>query len=228
MAKLEKQSASPPPGQIKHDEHHIGTLQDSSFMANGPGTADDELYFGDGNHPTNFNISTDSKTGIELGLKIHYRTGDDITASSVDSDGTAHYIVPDGKQVVDPAHNVSADAPNRAAWSFDYSVNSGDHNLDEFDYRIIIKSGDGEVGTYDRVRLDATHTIWVDTAHDSGFGDDDGGNAHLAQNSVNLGFNSFALFGTDRFDAGETYDITLQAFDHGKIVAQVHDALVLA
>jgi hypothetical protein len=27
--------------------------------------------------------------------------------------------------------------------------------------------------------------------------------------------------------AGETYDITLQAFDHGKIVAQVHDAVVL-
>ena len=37
-----------------------------------------------------------------------------------------------------------------------------------------------------------------------------------------------AIFGTDALDAGETYDITLQAFDHGKIVAQVHDYLVVA
>jgi len=34
-----------------------------------------------------------------------------------------------------------------------------------------------------------------------------------------------AIFGTDALDHGETYDIVLQAFDHGKIVAQVHDAL---
>jgi hypothetical protein len=37
-----------------------------------------------------------------------------------------------------------------------------------------------------------------------------------------------AIFGPDTMSAGETYDIVLQAFDHGKIVAQVHDALVLA
>src|SRR4029079_2679816 len=89
MGKLEKQSASPPPGQIKHDDHSIGTLDASSFNPHGPGTADDEMFFGDGNRPTNYNISVDSKTHIELGLKIHYRTGDDIIPTSVDSDGTA-------------------------------------------------------------------------------------------------------------------------------------------
>jgi hypothetical protein len=92
MAKLEKQSVTPPPGQIKHDEHKIGTLDQSSYDTKGtPSAADDEMYFGDGNLPTNYNISVDDKTHIELGLKIHYRQGNDITPTSVDADGTAHY-----------------------------------------------------------------------------------------------------------------------------------------
>jgi hypothetical protein len=37
-----------------------------------------------------------------------------------------------------------------------------------------------------------------------------------------------AAFGPDALSAGETFDITLQAFDHGKIIAQVHDHLILA
>jgi hypothetical protein len=78
MAKLEKSSVNPPPGQIKHDEHTIGTLDASSYDTHGtPSTADDEMYFGDGNRPTNYNISVDDKTHIELGLKIHDRQGPD-------------------------------------------------------------------------------------------------------------------------------------------------------
>lgn len=115
MGKLEKQSASPPPGQIRHDDHHIGTLDASSFDTNG------EMFFGDGNLPTNYNISVDAKTHIELGLKLHYRSGNDIVQTSVDPDGTAHYEVPHGTQVVDPAHGVSSANPNRAAWNFDFS-----------------------------------------------------------------------------------------------------------
>jgi hypothetical protein len=232
MANLPKQSASPPPGQIKHDDHTIGTLDVSSYDTHGTAsTTDDEMYWGDGNKPTNYNISTDSKTGIELGLKIHYRLGDDITPTSVDSDGTAHYSVPAGTQVVDPAHHVPSAAPNKAAWNFDFSVNSGpDHTLDDFDFRITIKSGDaGEVGTFDLQHLGPGNTPWLNAAHTGGFDDEDGANTHLSQNSVNLGFNFLtSIFGADAFNTGETYDITLQAFDHGKIVAQVHDALILA
>src|SRR6476469_9765550 len=87
MGKLEKQSASPPPGQIRHDDHSISTLNVSSYDTHGtPTTAADEIFFGDGNRPTNYNISVDSKTHIELGLKIHYRQGDDILPVSVQSD----------------------------------------------------------------------------------------------------------------------------------------------
>jgi hypothetical protein len=232
MAKLNKQSEKAPPGQLKHDAHNIGTLDSSSYDTKGTATtADDEMYFGDGNKPTNYNITVDEKTNIELGLKIHYRTGDDITPTSVDSDGTANYVVPDGTQVVDPAHNVSTAAPNRAAWNFDFSVNTGldgsTQTLDDFDFRIIITSGDGEVGIFDMNHLSPGVTPWGTPA--GSFGDEDGTDPQLSQNSVNLGFNFFAsIFGADRLDAGETYDITLQAFDHGKIVAQVQDHVLLA
>jgi hypothetical protein len=225
MAKLEKQSTSPPPGQIKHDDHSFGVLDPSSYNDHGtPTTADDTLFFGSGNRPTNFNISTDSKTGIELGLKIHEFKGADVIPTSFDSDGTAHYTVQHGL-----SSQTGFGGSERGFWNFDYSVNTGpNQTLDNFDFRIIIKSGDvGEVGTFDRVHT-PTGTAWVDVAHNAAFGDDDAGNAHLAQNSVNLDFASLrALFGADTFDAHETYDITLQAFDHGKIVAQVHDVLVL-
>jgi hypothetical protein len=232
MAKLEKQSAKAPPGQIKHDAHSIGTLDSSSYDTKGtPTTSDDEMYFGDGNKPTNYNISVDDKTNIELGLKIHYRQGNDITPTSVSGDGNANYTVPDGAQVVDPANGVSSANPARAAWNFDFSVNTGldgsTNTLDDFDFRIIIKSGDGEVGVFDLNHLAPGNTPWG--APGAGFSDEDGTNPQLSQNSVNLGFAFFAsIFGADRLDAGETYDITLQAFDHGKIVAQVQDHVVLA
>jgi hypothetical protein len=231
VAKLEQKSANPPPGQIKHDAHSIGTLDQSSYDTKGtPGAGDDEMYFGDGNLPTNYNISVDSRTDIELGLKIHYRQGDDITPVSVDADGTAHYVVPSGTQVVDPAHHVSSANPNRAAWNFDFSVNTGlngsTHTLDAFDFRIIITSGDGEKGVFDLQHLGPGFTPWGTPS--GGFADEDGTNPQLSQNSVNLGFNFLkTIFGADALDAGESYDITLQAFDHGKIVAQVHDSVLL-
>jgi hypothetical protein len=240
MAKLEKQSAKAPPGQIKHDDHSIGTLDASSYQ--GPtDPAPGEMWFnynppppGSGNLPTNYNISVDDKTHIELGLKIHDRQGPDYTAAAIDSDGTAHYNVAAGYQ----AGRAPSDTPLNAndvslKWNFDFSVNTGlggsTKTLDEFDFRIIIKSGDaGEQAVFDLQHLGAGNTPWLNSTHTGGFGDEDGPSAQLSQNSVNLGFTFLSsVFGADVANAGETYDITLQAFDHGKIVAQVHDVLVL-
>jgi hypothetical protein len=101
-------------------------------------------------------------------------------------------------------------------------------NLDDFDFRIIIESGDGEQGVFDLQHLGPGDTPWANSPPTGGFGDEDGSNPQLSQNSVNLGFGFMqAIFGTDALDAGETYDITLQAFDHGKIVVQVHDHILL-
>jgi hypothetical protein len=134
--------------------------------------------------------------------------------------------------VIDPAHGVSSANANRAAWNFDFSVNTGldgsTRTLDGFDFRITITSGDGEQGVFDLQHLGAGNTPWLNSTNTGGFADEDGSNPQLSQNSVNLGFSFFsAIFGTDALNAGETYDITLQAFDHGHVVAQVHDVVLL-
>jgi hypothetical protein len=233
-AKQEKQSVSPPPGLVKHDVYSVFDLDTSSYDTKGtPSTADDEMFFGDGNKPTNYNIAVDTKAHVELGLKIHYRQGADILSTSKDADGTAHYLVPAGTQVADPAHDVGSANPNRAAWNFDFSVNTGldgsTKTLDNFNFRIIITSGDGEQGVFDLQHLGAGNTPWLNSPATGGFADEDGSNPQLSQNSVNFGFNFLkAIFGTDALDAGQTYDIKLQAFDdHGKIITQVHDVLAL-
>lgn len=226
MGKLEKQSASPPPGQIKHDDHSIGTLDSSSADSNG------NVFFGSGNTAEHYNISVDSKTHIELGLKLHVRQGDDILPTSVDADGTAHYQAPAGEQPGNPQH--------RAAWNFDFSVNTGldgsTKTLDDFNFRIIIADDDGNSQAFDLQHVAPGNTPWLNVTTGSGatlggFADEDG-TAHLqlSQNSVNMNFGFLAAaFGPDNMTAGEQYDITLQAFNpgNGNIVAQVHDHILL-
>jgi hypothetical protein len=127
------------------------------------------MFFGDGNKPTNYNISVDDRTEIELGLKIHYRQGNDITPVSVSADGSANYNVPAGAQVVDPAHGVGSANLNRAAWNFDFSVNTGldgsTKTLDNFDFRIVITSGDGETGVFDLRHLGPGNTPWSNASN---------------------------------------------------------------
>ena len=115
--------------------------------------------------------------------------------------------------------------------AYDFSVNTGldgsAKTLEDFDCPIIITSGDGEKGVFDLKHIGTGNTPWANEAG-QGFSDEDGGNPQLSQNSVNFGFQFLKdIFGADALDAGETYDVKLQAFDHGKIVAQVHDAILL-
>ena len=177
-------------------------MVDIDWLPSNSDPGNDEMFFGDGNLPTNYNISVDDKTDIELGVKIHYRQGDDITPTAVDADGTAHYEVPAGTQVTDPDHNVPSDNPTRAAWNFDFSVNTGldgsTKTLDDFDFRIIVASGDGEHGVFDLQHVASGDTPWSNSSGTGGFGDEDGSNPQLSQNSVNLGFGFMqAIFGTD-------------------------------
>src|SRR5437763_10026607 len=85
-----------------------------------------QMYFGSGNSPNNYHIDQNNTLGFQLDLKEHYRTGDDIAHDSYDSNtGTAHFTVPDGTQVVDPGHGVGSANANRAAWNFDFVVDTG-------------------------------------------------------------------------------------------------------
>src|SRR4029078_5146119 len=82
-----------------------------------------EMYFGNGNSPNGHHTEDNNTLGFQLALKEHYRTGDDIAhTGSPDSDGTAHFTVPAGTQVVDPAHDGCSANAGRAAWDIEFRV----------------------------------------------------------------------------------------------------------
>jgi hypothetical protein len=219
-------------------DHHDDKLKakdfDTSFGSLDPSSTDDgagptgNLTVGTGIPATNFNIFVNHDEDIELGLKLHERFGTqaDIIPTSIDPDGTAHYQVAAGHQ--------GSGSGERAMWNFDFSVNTGiegsTDTLDHFDFRIIIASSDGERGVFNLEHVAPGVTPWLNGSG-QGFADDDGfgpgnhpgGSPQISQNSVNLGFGFLqAIFGSDYDDAGEHYDIELQAFDGLRLVGNVH------
>jgi len=197
-----------------------------------------EMWFGDGNLPTNYHLEQNNTLGIELGLKEHYRTGDDIVHDSGTADGTANFTVPAGTQVADPAHDVSTANPDRAAWNFDFVVDTGLNgattNLSDFTFKIQITQNGTNTHVFD---LDPTTHVWVDEANPTvGFGGDDFSHpasanvqSHVAENSVNLAFltGDFGPLATSTA-AGTTYDIQLEAFKGVQLAGLVHDHIVMA
>jgi len=197
-----------------------------------------QMYYGNGNTTTNFHINENDTLGFQLDLKEKYRTGDDIAPiGTTDPDGTAHFTAPHGTQVVDAPHGVSAANANRAAWSFDFAVDTGvngsTRTLTDFDFKIVITQNGTNTHTFDL--NPATH-VWVDEANPAvGFGGDDFNHpasatvqSQVAENSVNLGFltDAFGPLSTSTA-AGTTYDIKLEAFQHTHLVGMVHDAILM-
>ena len=218
---------------IEVTEQGFRTLDTSSLDGSG------NIFVGTGNTGNNYNVSTNHAAGLELGLKIHYRAGNDIQPLSRDADGTAHYLVPLGLQAIDPAHNVNAASANRVAWSFDYSVDTdatetSGKTLADYNFTITISDGEGNTQIYDLQHLSATNTPWVlrGGPGSSNFGDEETGagatSPTLSQNSVNIGFAFLqAAFGNNL--AGKHFDIQLTATDAvtGALAASVHDQLVV-
>ena len=143
--------------------------------------------------------------------------------------------MPAGFQVVDLAHDVHSAAGNRAAWSFDFSVDTeangvSGKSLDNYNFSITISDTDGHSQVYQLQHLGPGNTPWALVGGAGGFADEDGSDIHLSQNSVNIGFN-FLLnaFGPDALSEGKHYNIQLSATDAvtGALVGSVQDALTL-
>lgn len=73
---------------------------------------DESMYYGSGNPNDDWNVVRHEGAGVELGLKIKHRGGDEYAEGAIDGDGTAHYTVLTGTQAGNPA---------RAEWNFDYA-----------------------------------------------------------------------------------------------------------
>jgi hypothetical protein len=222
--------------KARDSDYSFGNL-DQSSTDDGAGPSNEVFWGNGGNSAANYNIFVNHKYDIELGLKVHNRGGPDIPPTSTDADGTVNYVAPAG--------HTGSGASERALWNFDFSVNTGiegsDDTLDHFDFRIIITSGDGERAVLNLTHLAPGVTPWQLAGAPAGTGiaDQDGpmpgpgevsgGSDQISQNSVNLGFGFLqAVFGSDYNDAGEHYDIELQAFHHHTLIGSVSSSIDIA
>jgi hypothetical protein len=216
----------------RHDDRlRVDEDDYTTFGSLDPSSTEDGTYLwvGTGNSATNFNTFVNHEENLELGLKIKYRGGEDILPTTTENDGSENYEVPAG---------LAEGSDWAAKWSFDFSVNTGingsDETLDEFDFRIVVTSGDeGERAVFNLDHVSPGVTPWVHR-DGGGFADEDGygtgqvlgGSPQISQNSVNLGFNFMQeIFGDDYADAGEQYNIQLQAFDGHKLVGIVENTV---
>jgi hypothetical protein len=207
--------------------HRFGIVDANAVDPSHPG----QMYFGAGNLATGYNIADNANEHVEVALKIHARGGPD-QAPNFDSHGNPTYAEAAGLQITTPGNE-------RANWNFDFSADTalggGNHNLNQFDFKITI-SNSTHTETFDLAK-DGSH-VWISEQNPSHrFGGDDFNHpaspaviASQAENSVNLAFHAFDDFGplATRLAAGQHYEVTLTAFEHHEKVAAVHDFIVLA
>jgi len=202
--------------------HRFGTVDANAIDPAHPG----QMYFGNGNLATGYNIADNAKEHVEVALKVHPRGGVGDQTPTFDHHGDPIYTEAAGLQT-----------PTRANWNFDFSADTafggGHHTLSQFDFKITIANGTHSE-TFDLAK-DGSH-LWISEQNPAhSFGGDDfthpatpGVMGSQAENSVNLAFHAFDDFGSQRLDAGQHYEITLQAFEHHEKIAAVHDFVVLA
>lgn len=192
--------------QDHHDDHPLPVTQLNASLAEEGNNGSGNMWVGSGIPVTDF--QKQATGAFEVALNGNYRQGDTVKAFSVDQKGAVHFDLPGGTQVVDPAHNVPSDNPNRAAASFNYSVTIDDDgpygswgaflsdNKVELKIDIDPSSGvsyltlglfhDEDLGT------GSADTYWAtkfaDGTPDQIIIADDAGNDHASQNSQNMVF----------------------------------------
>jgi hypothetical protein len=183
------------------------------------------MFSGSGNPAFPWKVVDNTSAGIELGFGVAYRQGDSVTSSFTDATGATHYNVPDGQQVVDPAHNVTSSNPNRAAWKVDFSVDTAlggsTKTLDQFDFKMLLDIDPTSGVNFKELHLVNSNGatlngyVWVDANNVPVIGDSAGNPAHpgqLDQNSMNLDFGFWGGAGAPNA-AGSHFDVFLIAED---------------
>jgi hypothetical protein len=209
---------------------------------------DGTALFGAGNPGTGWAI--EEYRNFEMGVNVHYRQGAQVQPGAI-KNGELVYYGPDGAQVVDPAHNVSSAAPNRAAMSTDVSFSTGANGKPgetleqflkhgEFIWRIDLdpskKVKELELhAEYDPIlNPGGSHIVWKDD-HGNVFKKDDAGNAYTTQNSDNLSFYQAYIdtnphlpgVQTGGIAPAGTYDMEFQIVDRHRVVTDIDIQLVL-
>lgn len=168
-----------------------GTLDDTATR-NFDGV---ELPFGAGNTPDNYNIALDQTANLELGLKVHYRTGEDVIGTEVE-DGVLTYTAAAGNQV-NGQGGADGTVMNRSAISVDFSINEGVGELgeDNLTYHLWVDTDPTSEEAYLKLEfLEGPDGRWYGVNEDTGaivIGDNVDLDHQIA-NSINFGFGAYA------------------------------------
>ncbi|MFN3388638.1 MAG: hypothetical protein ACK40O_06860 [Allosphingosinicella sp.] len=187
---------------------------DTTFNGNIDPLARDggEMYYGDGNTIDDWNIVRHEGAGVELGLKIKHRGGDEYAEGLIDANGIAHYHVLSGTQ---PGN------PGRAEWNFDFAATDFSPD-DDFTYTLELDFDPGE------------GVQWVTLYSSAAPLDTSMGDGSTFQNSSNIAFyRNFIdsdpnVDGIQPYAFGEgTFNVRLSAYDAsgGALIAQ-HEVVV--
>lgn len=201
-------------------EKTYGTL-DARHSDDGSGT---EMYFGDGNMLTNYNITTNKTDGVQVGLKVHEYRGADITPDSIDTNGVAHYTVDAGP---------SEYRADRGDVSFDFAAlfNMNGDGKTTADYtttlKVDIDPTDGvDYFIFNSQNLGPGNDVMVDSTMTAGWTNDDGFADFVLQNSGNFGFgflkNTIETKTGQPWDYDGKFDIELSVTDGNGLVADTH------
>ena len=198
-----------------------------------------EMNYGSGNYADNKVIAIDTHSGVELALGANFRTGNQIVGTS-EGDGIARFEGNAGHQVAG-VEDTQVTRTDRAAVSFDYSINKGVGAIGDGEQRFFLMiDKDPTINTsFIQVELKATAPGTVIGFLDDGtpiLADGDGSNPAIAQDSVNAGFLFWSSqipgvgpAGSGDIPAGE-YTIRLEerAMDGVKVIGAVTAILDLS
>lgn len=210
-------------GDHDHDDRQLVPTQLNGSLdlsaTDGHGHAD----WGSGNPAVGgWDVQHNTAAGIEGAFEIVHRQGDAYPVYSVDSHGVLQYYVTTGPQIADPAHHVPGANPNRAEWSFNWSLDAlGTNRLGDYNIHMSINTGTSHLNLHleQAPAGNPTHSqsgfVWaLDGTHTPVFGDSGGVLNHVDANSENVAFLTSVLNVAPGFGP-QTFDIEITA-THGE------------
>jgi hypothetical protein len=216
-------------GEVSQWHYSVNATLDPA--AQDPSQSPGNMYVGTGIPADNFGIARNEDAGIELGLKVHNRTGDPaVPSTDTYADGVLHFQVHQGSQPGNPA---------RAAWNFDWSVATGLNGettgLSDFTIKLLVDVDRTANTSYHELTLSAVGANTADVHWTDQYGnilivDDEGVANKVAQNSQNFAFaigdTNPGTPGTQTYDGTNwgpgNFDIILEAFNGTQLVGINH------
>lgn len=191
-----------------------------------------ELGFGDGNLPTNFSYVVDETAGVLLGLKAHYRTGDDVVGVPGTGGADVAWQMPKGAQSGTVGNEDGANV-NRTHASIDIVLDFGVGKPDDGEVVLLVDNDPTAATNFLTFTLtEVAPGSWklLNAAGTDGQGMAVSNEGHVLADSMNFGFAFLEMphgvSGTGDVPAGQ-YDIQLQYLVGTTPVAELHGQMFL-